>query len=130
MNFSRITSSLKYNLLKGWLGVFLFSCIIAPKVLAQNTKRDTLLQEIKEFRNSNVFDTRDTLYIHNLINLATEHRYHNLDSLLILSKQSLDLSKKSKYINGTEVKKQKKPNDTNIELKMSARASLLLSTVL
>ncbi|MEO9661126.1 MAG: hypothetical protein ABJG16_07925, partial [Maribacter dokdonensis] len=100
MNFSRITSSVKYNLLKGWLGVFLFSCIIAPKALAQNTKRDTLLQEIKEFRNSNVFETRDTLYIHNLINLAIEHRYHNLDSLLILSKQSLDLSKKSKYVNG------------------------------
>lgn len=100
MNFSIITLNLKYNLLKGWLGVFLFSCIIAPKALAQNSKRDTLLQEIKEFRNSNVFDTRDTLYIHNLINLAIEHRYHNLDSLLILSKQSLDLSKKSKYVNG------------------------------
>lgn len=67
---------------------------------AQSSKRDTLLSEIEEIKKSSNFSSKDTLYIHNLIALAYEYRFHNLDSLYTLSQKSLALSKKAKYTNG------------------------------
>lgn len=86
------------NLLQGCMVIFL---ILSFTTLAsQSSKRDTLLSEIEEIRNSSNFNSKDTLYIHNLIALAYEYRFHNLDSLYTLSQKNLALSKKAEYTNG------------------------------
>ncbi|SHK13638.1 Signal transduction histidine kinase [Maribacter aquivivus] len=79
---------------------FLFIVIGNLSILAQNSKRDTLIQELEDLKNSTSFSAKDTLYIQNLVNLATEYRFHNLDTLFTISKKSLDLSQKTGYING------------------------------
>lgn len=80
--------------------MFLILNITINTVIAQNSNRDTILSEIEQIKNSTNFSTKDTLYIDNLLALANEYRFLNLDSLMILSKKSLDLSKKAGYING------------------------------
>ncbi|TDS20833.1 signal transduction histidine kinase [Maribacter caenipelagi] len=80
--------------------MFLILNITIDTVTAQNSNRDTILSEIEQIKNSTNFSTKDTLYIDNLLALANEYRFLNLDSLMILSKKSLDLSKKAGYING------------------------------
>jgi len=44
--------------------------------------------------------TKDTTYIHKLIHLASELRYHDTDSVSILAKQTLQLSEKIGYEKG------------------------------
>tara|TARA_R110001606_G_scaffold9783_2_gene41928 strand:+ start:37 stop:2121 length:2085 start_codon:yes stop_codon:yes gene_type:complete len=86
------------NLLQGCMVIFL---ILSFTTLAsQSSKREILLSEIEEIRNSSNFNSKDTLYIHNLIALAYEYRFHNLDSLYTLSQKNLALSKKAEYTNG------------------------------
>jgi signal transduction histidine kinase len=65
--------------------------------------RDSLLNEIKEYRTQNHFNEQDTLHINNLLELATELRYYNLDSLYVLTRNALDLSRKSGYIKGKTI---------------------------
>ena len=67
---------------------------------AQNSKRDSILFEIHLKRTSKKFNQKDTLYINDLIQLAYEFRYYNLDSLMVLSKESLKLSDDASFING------------------------------
>ena len=100
MNFRKSKTIFNYNLLKGWFCVFLISCITVHYSQAQSTKKDSLLQNIAAFKKSKVFNPKDTLYIHNLVNLGAEYRFHNLDSLIIISKQGLELSRKASYLNG------------------------------
>ncbi|SIR15719.1 tetratricopeptide repeat-containing sensor histidine kinase [Maribacter ulvicola] len=89
-----------YYLFRGCLFICLFIKIAVHTINAQNTNRDKLLSEIEQIKKSTNFSTKDTTYINHLQNLATEYRFHNLDSLKILSKKSLDLSKKANFING------------------------------
>ncbi|NND16798.1 MAG: tetratricopeptide repeat-containing sensor histidine kinase [Eudoraea sp.] len=44
--------------------------------------------------------TKDTTYIHKLINMASELRYHHTDSVAILAKKTLQLSKELAYTKG------------------------------
>ncbi len=67
---------------------------------AQNSKRDSILFEIHLKRTSKKFNQKDTLYINDLVQLAYEFRYYNLDSLMVLSKESLKLSDDASFING------------------------------
>ena len=100
MNIRKLKHNKWYNLVKGCMLMFLILNITIDTVTAQNSNRDTILSEIEQIKNSTNFSTKDTLYIDNLLALANEYRFLNLDSLMILSKKSLDLSKKAGYING------------------------------
>lgn len=100
MNIRKLKHNKWYNLVKGCMLMFLILNITINTVIAQNSNRDTILSEIEQIKNSTNFSTKDTLYIDNLLALANEYRFLNLDSLMILSKKSLDLSKKAGYING------------------------------
>lgn len=100
MNLRILKPFLQDSLLKGCIGVFFFLNFSTNSISAQSSKRDTLIQELEALKNSASFSAKDTLYIQNLINLAAEYRYQNLDTLLTLSKKSLELSKKAGYING------------------------------
>ena len=82
------------------MAVFIFLIIGNLSISAQNSKRDTLLNELEEIKKSANFNSNDTLYINHLLELAYEYRYHHLDSLKILSEKSLYLSKKTAYVNG------------------------------
>ncbi|MGO4921191.1 tetratricopeptide repeat-containing sensor histidine kinase [Maribacter spongiicola] len=100
MNLRILKPFLQDSLLKGCIVVFFFLNLSTNSISAQSSKRDTLIQELEALKNSASFSAKDTLYIQNLINLAAEYRYQNLETLLTLSKKSLELSKKAGYING------------------------------
>ncbi|WP_420828445.1 tetratricopeptide repeat-containing sensor histidine kinase [Maribacter zhoushanensis] len=80
--------------------VCLIFTIGKQSVSAQNSKRESLLEQLNEIKSSKNFSSLDTLYINNLLDIAREYRYHNLDSVIVLSKEALELSKKANYING------------------------------
>lgn len=67
---------------------------------SQQNVRDSLLEEINYQKQQPNFQKTDTLYINTLLELAKLQRYYNLDSLLILAKEALDLSKASDYYKG------------------------------
>ena len=68
--------------------------------VGQTTKKDSLLHVIELERNGINFNSKDTVYINNLIELASIQRYFNLDSLYILSKEGIDLSQKADFKKG------------------------------
>lgn len=74
--------------------------VLSNGLSAQNSKRDSILFEIGLKRSSKHFNQRDTLYINDLVKLAFEFRYYNLDSLMLLSKESLKLSEAVSFVNG------------------------------
>jgi signal transduction histidine kinase/predicted negative regulator of RcsB-dependent stress response len=84
----------------GCMLIFLTIGLISSITSAQTSRRDSIANEITEYRTSVNFNTKDTLYIHNIIELASHYRFHNLDSLLLLSQESLHLSKTASYNNG------------------------------
>ncbi|WP_289644609.1 tetratricopeptide repeat protein [Maribacter aestuarii] len=83
------------------LFTFVLGLVFTNTILySQLDIRDSLLNEINIHRAQNHFNEQDTLHIKNLLELATELRYYNLDSLFLLSKNALDLSQKSDYTKG------------------------------
>ena len=68
--------------------------------IAQHGTKDSLVQKIKDFRSSNGQHSADTLYIAMLNKLASELRYYNTDSLLLLSEQALKHSEEAEFVNG------------------------------
>lgn len=80
--------------------LFLILAINSNLISAKTSKRDSINNEIKEYRISPNFNSKDTLYINNVIKLASHQRFHNLDSLLLLSQESLHLSKMASFITG------------------------------
>ncbi len=100
MKFKIFKQSLRNNLI---LGCAFICLLFNPKsniAQTQDSSRTTLLSKIKSIKKSTNFDSKDTLYINNLLYLADQYRFHNLDSLMILSQESLELSKKASFING------------------------------
>lgn len=87
---------LSYNRVIAYMTIFMISNI----TFAQNYKRYKLLSDINSHRSQVNFNSADTLYINNIITLAEEYRFKNLDSLFTLSKESLSLSKGGIFING------------------------------
>ncbi|WP_419211383.1 ATP-binding protein [Maribacter sp. X9] len=80
-------------------------CIVAlllftNSVFSQTSKRDSLLFEINLQRKAKDFNLKDTVYINSLIHLAFEFRYHNLDSVAVLSNESLSLSEEVDFTKG------------------------------
>lgn len=100
MNIGLLKYYNKNNLLKGCMLVCIFLYLSNHTAVAQNSNKDSLSSKIEQFRKSANFSSVDTLYINNLLALAKEYRYQDLDSLISLSTKSLELSKNAKYING------------------------------
>ncbi|APQ18847.1 histidine kinase [Maribacter hydrothermalis] len=100
MNFHFTRTILSNNHVKGCLLVIVIMSISFSSLSAQVSRRDSLLNLVKQKKLSPNLSLKDTLFIHNLIELASEYRYHHLDSLYTLSQESLKISKKGAYING------------------------------
>lgn len=83
--------------------LFLVLVLANTGLFSQMNLRDSLYQEIKKQRRQSQFNEQDTLHINNLLELAIQLRYYNLDSLFILSKDALSLSQKSDYAKGKAV---------------------------
>lgn len=99
--FSNISRTfLPYSLISGCLLVFLLFSLSSSTLSAQVSKRDSLLKLVNQSKALLHKNSKDTLYIHDLTMLAAEYRFHNLDSLLSLSKEGLTISKKADYKNG------------------------------
>ncbi|SEL96814.1 Signal transduction histidine kinase [Maribacter orientalis] len=99
--FSNILRTLLFfNPLRGCLLVLLLCSLSSSTLTAQVSKRDSLLKLVKQGKVLQHKNSKDTLYINNLIKLAAEYRFHNLDSLLSLSNEGIALSKKADYKNG------------------------------
>ncbi|WP_339652434.1 tetratricopeptide repeat-containing sensor histidine kinase [uncultured Maribacter sp.] len=88
------------SLSRGCLPIILFFSLSYSTLSAQISKRASLLKNVNQSQILVHKKSNDTLHIHNLITLAAEYRFHNLDSLLYLSNESLTISKKADYING------------------------------
>ena len=81
--------------------MLLFALAITSSHLSsQSNVRDSILHEINDLRLRQNFKETDTLHINSLLELAIEQRYYNLDSLFILTKEAMTLSKKSGYYKG------------------------------
>ncbi len=79
--------------------VFIF-LLVFFQVNSQKIKQDSIKKEIKlKFTQKN-FTPKDTTYINLLNSLAFEIKYYNIDSVLILSNQSLQLSSEVNYLKG------------------------------
>lgn len=91
---------MQYYLSYGSIFAFLAFAMTSNSILAHNAKLDSLLKVVHNKRTATNFNSKDTLYIKDIIELANESRFHNLDSLLTLSLQSLNLSEKTIFING------------------------------
>ncbi|WP_300025279.1 tetratricopeptide repeat-containing sensor histidine kinase [uncultured Maribacter sp.] len=88
------------DLFKGCIVLCIFFNGILYSIKAQDSNRDTLINEIEQIKLSANFNSKDTVYINSLLELANRYRFHYLDSLKILSEKSLELSKNASYING------------------------------
>ncbi|UJH67113.1 tetratricopeptide repeat-containing sensor histidine kinase [Allomuricauda sp. SCSIO 65647] len=69
-------------------------------VSAQKSTRDSLLHKIKSLEKARESHQKDTIYIDLLNSLALKYRYYNSDSLLLLSKNALNLSERANYSKG------------------------------
>ncbi len=88
------------GLFRGCIVLCFFFNGILYSIKAQDSNRDTLINEIEQIKLSANFNSKDTVYINSLLELANRYRFHYLDSLKILSEKSLELSKNASYING------------------------------
>ena len=89
-----------FHPLRGYLLLLILFSLFSSTLTAQVSKRDSLLKLVEQGKILQQKNPKDTLNISNLIKLAAEYRFHNLDSLLSLSKESLAISKKADYKNG------------------------------
>lgn len=85
---------------KGLLFALLTFLIFSSGSLAQYADDEDQLQSAAEMNIPEHIYTKDTTYIHSLINLAGELRYHHTDSVAILARKTLQLSKKIGYVKG------------------------------
>ncbi len=70
------------------------------QVNSQKIKQDSIKKEIELKLSQKNFTPNDTTYINLLNSLAYEIKYYNVDSVLILSNQSLQLSSEINYLDG------------------------------
>jgi signal transduction histidine kinase len=68
-------------------------------LFSQEATKNTLENKIKDYRETKNFQ-QDTTYINLLYSLGIQYADYNLDSLLIISNESIKLSKSLKYIKG------------------------------
>lgn len=68
--------------------------------IAQHEKQDEIQGLIESLRSSKDFSETDSAHINLLNDLGKELRFYAVDSLLILSKEALRLSKKAEYVKG------------------------------
>lgn len=80
--------------------LFLILVLATTSIFSQSRDHDSILQVIKYQKLQKQFKKTDTVYINSLLELAIKQRYYNLDSLLILSKEAMELSKASDYYVG------------------------------
>jgi len=81
--------------------IFVVLCVLSFQLsYSQDSKRQKLKEEIVSLRSSDNFSNSDTLYIDLLNDLGRELRYYAMDSLLSLSEEALQLSKKIDYTKG------------------------------
>jgi signal transduction histidine kinase len=81
--------------------IFVVLCVLSFQLsYSQESKRQKLKEEIASLRSSDNFSNSDTLYIDLLNDLGRELRYYAMDSLLSLSEEALQLSKKIDYTKG------------------------------
>jgi len=71
--------------------------LMTININSQDNPRDSIRNHIIKLQKSKGANSTDTLYINSLLELGIAQRYYQLDSLLILSKQALELSKKAEY---------------------------------
>ena len=100
MRLTLLNTILRYSLSSGSIIVLLAIFINTISINAQDLNKSLVLKELSSKRNASSFTSKDTIFINNLIDLSNDFRYQNLDSLLILSQESLRLSKKASFING------------------------------
>ncbi|WP_291964570.1 tetratricopeptide repeat-containing sensor histidine kinase [Maribacter sp.] len=100
MNLGLIKLHKLMGLFRGCIVLCFFFNGILYSIKAQDSNRDTLINEIEQIKLSANFNSKDTVYINSLLELANRYRFHYLDSLKILSEKSLELSKNASYING------------------------------
>lgn len=77
----------------------LLVCLCTTSLFAQDRIKNAILQDLKNIKETQNFE-KDTTYINLLNELAREYSAYNLDSLLILSNKTIDLSKDIKYRKG------------------------------
>ncbi|WP_396637958.1 ATP-binding protein [Maribacter sp. R77961] len=77
--------------------ILLMLVLMTININSQDNPRDSIRDHIIKLQKSKGANSTDTLYINSLLELGIAQRYYQLDSLLILSKQALELSKKAEY---------------------------------
>ncbi|MFD0797842.1 ATP-binding protein [Maribacter chungangensis] len=76
----------------------LFFCFLGSYAQADSTKDN--LVGTGSLKSDENFSESDTTYINTLLHLAEKQRFYNSDSLYLLAKKALQLSKKSDYVIG------------------------------
>ncbi|MBS9462119.1 tetratricopeptide repeat-containing sensor histidine kinase [Flagellimonas sp. 389] len=91
-----------YNLQKLLYRITLISCVvfIVYPLQSQKIKRDSIVYKLNRLQSSKQFNPQDTTYINLLSSLASTYRFINKDSLYVISKRVLKLSKDVNYTNG------------------------------
>jgi len=82
-----------------FLWVILSSFSVNNSVYAQEDIKKSLQQKIKKYKENNNFH-RDTTYVNLLYQLGMQYAQYNLDSLLIISNESIKLGKSIPYPKG------------------------------
>lgn len=77
--------------------MFLVLVLMTVNINSQDNPRDSIRNHIIRLQKSKGTNSTDTLYINSLLDLGYAQRYYQIDSLLLLSKKALELSKKSEY---------------------------------
>ena len=85
--------------LRAFALVVLFLALVHPVAAQQNSKKD-LEKKIRQLKARNDFNVKDTVYIDLLNELGSELRFYKTDSLLLLSKEAIALSKEIDYEKG------------------------------
>ncbi|MFH6603712.1 ATP-binding protein [Maribacter algicola] len=79
--------------------LFIVVFLLFASLQGQHAK-DSLRKEIATLQKQQNFSVKDTAYINLLANLGSELRFYHADSMLLLSKQALKLSKSVEYLHG------------------------------
>lgn len=82
---------------KRYVALIALFFLFLSTVQAQSNAKDSLLGEIKAMKSRPGFNAKDSLHIDLLNDLGKEIRFFISDSLFLLSKEALDLSKSANY---------------------------------
>ncbi len=88
------------KIFKFQISLFYTFLFVTLTLYAQETSKDSLIQQINTIRNQGSQSLQSNTYVDLLTELAKNYRYRNADSIILLVDEALSISSKTNYVHG------------------------------